>query len=104
MLSSFAVVRDRLSGPAKLITSMAMGAMVRDKTTAEDLLRNSDLDWTIVHAVRLTNGPASGYAKTLPGTATLHIGDTISRADVAAWLLTAATDHAAQRRAVAIAA
>jgi uncharacterized protein YbjT (DUF2867 family) len=104
VLSSFAVVRGRLSGPAKLVSSLAMGAMVRDKAAAQDLLRDSDLDWTIVHAVRLTNGPATGEAKAVPETATLHLGDTISRADVASWLLEAAADRSVLGRAVAIAA
>jgi uncharacterized protein YbjT (DUF2867 family) len=104
VLSSFAVVRDRLSGPAKIMSTLAMGAIVRDKATAEQLLRDSDLDVTIVHAVRLTNGPATGHAKALPDTATLRMSDSISRADAAAWLLSAAADRSAHRPAVAIAA
>jgi hypothetical protein len=103
-LSSFAVVRDRLSGPAKFMSNVAMGAMVQDKLTAEDLLRSNELDWTIVHAVRLTSGPATGRTKVLPESATLHIGDTISRADVAAWLIAAVADASTRHRAVAIAA
>jgi uncharacterized protein YbjT (DUF2867 family) len=104
MLSSFAVLRDRLSGPAKLVSSVAMSAVVRDKAAAEDLLRDSDLDWTVIHAVRLTNGPATGHAKALPDTTTVRMGATISRADVAAWLLSAATDQSARGRAVVVAA
>lgn len=104
MLSSFAVLRDRLSGPAKLMSSVAMGAIVRDKAAAEDLLRGSDLDWTIMHAVRLTNGPATGHATALPDTTTLRMGATISRADVAASLLAAAADRSARGRAVVLAA
>ena len=102
-LSSFAVLRERLSGPAKFMSSTAMGAMVKDKAAAEDALRASDLDYTLVHAVRLTNGPATGAAKPLPESATLHMGDTISRADVAAWILTALSDTTTSHRTVAIA-
>jgi uncharacterized protein YbjT (DUF2867 family) len=104
VLSSFAVVRDRLSVPAKAMSALAMGAIVRDKTTAEQLLRDSDLDVTIVHAVRLTNGPATGHANALPDAATLRLSDSISRADAAAWLLAAAADRSAHRPEVAIAA
>jgi uncharacterized protein YbjT (DUF2867 family) len=102
-LSSFAVLRERLSAPAKLMSSTAMSAMVKDKAAAEDALRAGDLDYTLVHAVRLTNGPATGAAKPLPESATLRMGDTISRADVAAWMLTALTDATTSRRSVVIA-
>jgi uncharacterized protein YbjT (DUF2867 family) len=102
MLSTFAVRRDRLSLPAKLITKLAMDSEVRDKTAAEDLLRASDLKWTIAHAVRLTNGPATGRVRVLPEEAVLHLRNTISRADVAAWLLMAVGDDSTVGRAVAI--
>ncbi|MEY9842918.1 NAD(P)-dependent oxidoreductase [Streptacidiphilus sp. EB103A] len=102
-LSSFAVLRERLSKPAKLMSSTAMAAMVKDKAAAEDALRASALDYTLVHAVRLTNGPATGTTQQLPESATLRMGDTISRADVAAWLLTALTNPATSRRSVVIA-
>ena len=103
VLSSFAVLRERLSRPAGLMSALTMGAVVKDKTAAEDLLRSSDLDWTIVHAVRLTNGPATGNVRVVPDRATLQMGDSIARADVAAWLLTAAADELTSHRAIAIA-
>ena len=65
---------------------------------------DSGLTWTVVHAVRLTNGPITARAKTLPDTATLRMSDTISRADVAAWLLSAAADQTTCGRAVVLAA
>lgn len=73
-LSSFAVLRERLSAPAKLMSSTAMSAMAKDKAAAEDALRASDLDYTLVQAVRLTNGPATGVTKLLPESATLRMG------------------------------
>ena len=103
VLSSFAVLRERLSRPAGLMSGLTMGAVVKDKTAAEDLLRSSDLDWTIIHAVRLTNGPATGSVRVVPDGATLQMGDSIARADVAAWLLTAAADELTSHRAIAIA-
>jgi hypothetical protein len=90
--------------PAKAMSS-AMGAAVRDKVTSEDLLRSSGLNYTIVHAVRLTNGPATGTARTAPQTETLRLGNTISRAELATWLLNAATDTTtASHSAVALTA
>lgn len=79
------------------------GAIVRDKVAAEDLLRASDLDRTVVHAVRLTNGAATEAAKPVPEEATLKMGHTASRADVAGILLAAATNENATRGSVALA-
>src|SRR5450631_707305 len=104
MMSSFAVARDRLSRPARFMSSLAMAAAIKDKTAAEDLLRASDLEWTIGHSVRLTNGPSVGAAKALPDGTRLGLGNTVARADVAAWLLAAATDQFSAGRTVAIAA
>ena len=50
MLSSFAVARDRLKPVSKLVTRMAMGSQIKDKTAGEEVLRASGLDWTIVYA------------------------------------------------------
>ncbi|MFE4664674.1 NAD(P)-dependent oxidoreductase [Streptomyces sp. NPDC056716] len=102
-MSSFAVLTGRLSRPAKAITGMTMAAIIKDKTAAEAALSASDLDWTVVHAVRLTNGPATGTAKQLSKDTTLRMGDTIARADVAAWMIAAAQDGAAHRRSVVLA-
>jgi uncharacterized protein YbjT (DUF2867 family) len=57
MLSSFAVARDRLSPVTKVVTGIAMGSQIKDKTAGEEVLRASSLDWTIVYATKLTNGP-----------------------------------------------
>lgn len=68
-------------------------AVFRDKAAAEQLLRASDLDWTIAYPGVLTNGPHTGQA------VATDLGDIdklkgmprISRADVADFLLTSAT-------------
>jgi uncharacterized protein YbjT (DUF2867 family) len=57
MLSSFAVARDRLTPVSKLVTRIAMGSQIKDKAAGEEVLRASGLDWTIVYATQLTNGP-----------------------------------------------
>jgi len=101
MLSSFAVARDRLTPVSKLVTRMAMGSQIRDKAAGEDVLRASGLDWTIVYATKLTNGPEAG-ASVVPETEKVGMSQKISRADVASFLLQAARDDLYSRRGVVI--
>ena len=101
MLSSFAVARDRLKPVSKLVTRMAMGSQVKDKAAGEEVLRASGLDWTIVYATKLTNGPKT-EPRVVPETEKVGISQTISRADVASFLLQAATDGLYSRRDVVI--
>jgi uncharacterized protein YbjT (DUF2867 family) len=90
MLSTFAVARDRLKAASKLLTGMVMGAQIKDKTAGEDALRASGLDWTIVYPTRLTNGPKT-EPTVVPETTKVGVLHKISRADVASFLLQAAT-------------
>ena len=101
MLSSFAVARDRLKPVSKLVTRMAMGSQVKDKTAGEEVLRASGLDWTIVYATLLTNGPKT-EPRVVPETEKVGMLQRISRADVASFLLQAATDGLYSRRDVII--
>jgi uncharacterized protein YbjT (DUF2867 family) len=101
MLSSFAVARDRLTPISKLITRMAMGSQIRDKTAGEDVLRASGLDWTIVYAAKLTHGPKT-ESRVVAETRKVGIVQKISRANVASFLLQAATDDLYSRRSVVI--
>ena len=59
MLSSFVAARDRLTPVTKVVTGIAMGSQIKDKTAGEEVLRASGLDWTIVYPTKLTNGPKS---------------------------------------------
>jgi uncharacterized protein YbjT (DUF2867 family) len=101
MLSSFAVARDRLKPVSKLVTRMAMGSQIKDKTAGEEVLRASGLDWTIVYATLLTNGPKT-EPRVVPETEKVGMSQRISRADVASFLLQAATDGLYSRRDVII--
>ena len=101
MLSTFAVARDRLKPASKLLTGMAMGPQIKDKTAGEEALRASGLDWTIVYATKLTNGPKT-EPTVVPETTKVGVSHKISRADVASFLLQAATDGLYSRRAVII--
>jgi uncharacterized protein YbjT (DUF2867 family) len=101
MLSSFAVARDRLKPVSKLVTRMAMGSQIKDKTAGEEVLRASGLAWTIVYATFLTDGPKT-EPRVVPETEKVGMSQRISRADVASFLLQAATDGLYSRRDVII--
>jgi putative NADH-flavin reductase len=57
-----------------------------DLAVAEDILRDSDLDWTVVRPPRLTNGPHTGRYRTAVDR-NVRGGFTVSRADVADLML-----------------
>ena len=59
-----------------------------DLARMEDLLRASELDWTIFRPPRLTNKPVTGHYRTAFGR-NLRGGALISRADVAHGMLAA---------------
>ncbi|TMC85657.1 MAG: SDR family oxidoreductase [Chloroflexi bacterium] len=102
VLSSFLVERQRLNVPMRLATGLVMGAMVKDKTLGEEMLRSSGLDWTIIYASPLTDGPATGSVSVLAADAKWGMSHRISRADVATWLVQTVTGAQYSRRSVAI--
>jgi putative NADH-flavin reductase len=63
-----------------------MKDLMRDKRAGEDLLRATDLDWTLVYPTRLTNGPRTGRYRS-GEVLRLRGFPTISRADVADLIL-----------------
>jgi len=102
VLSSFLVERDRLNPVTRLLTGLAMGSMIKDKSAGEKALRESDLDWTIVYASGLTGGPGGGSVVVLTEGSRWTLSHRIARADVAAWLVQAATSLQTSRRSVSI--
>ncbi len=74
----------------------------RDKVKQEKLVRDSDLNWTIIRPGQLTNGKKRGHYK--HGT---HVGNyiltkMISRADVAHFMLSQLNDDSYFKKAVGI--
>jgi putative NADH-flavin reductase len=74
-----------------------------DMRRAEEEIRHSGLDWTIVRPPALTGRAASGAYRTAMDRNLPH-GFTVSRADLAACMLSLVDDPAAVHRHVAIAA
>ena len=102
VLSSWLVQRDRMNPVLRLATGIAMKGLIKDKSAGEQLLRQSDLDWTIVYPSILGDGPATG-STVLPESAGWSLSQRISRADVAAYLIGAATSPDPSGRSVRIA-
>jgi putative NADH-flavin reductase len=108
ILVSGSIVADDGEGPAMryLVKPLARGTLLRhvaaDMRGAEEQVRESGLDWTIVRPPRLTSDPASGTYRTEIGR-NVRRGVTVSRADLAAYMLAIITDPATIHQHVGIA-
>ncbi|HCD53389.1 MAG TPA: hypothetical protein DEQ34_13150 [Balneolaceae bacterium] len=69
-----------------LIRTSSLGPAYRDLENMEEILHDSDLDWLAVRPVTLTNGTVTNKVKI---TVRYSLFSTISRGDVAAWMLDA---------------
>jgi putative NADH-flavin reductase len=102
-----AMYSDSGDGPlirwlAKPLLRRVLRASYADTARMESLVAESDLDWTFVRPSRLTDGARTGrYRKSVD--LNLRRGNVISRADVAAALLSLAEDEATVRHAVYVA-
>jgi len=88
-----------LLGPA---VKAALAGHYADLARMEDVLRASGLDWTIVRPPRLTNGPLTASYRTAFGR-NLRGGGSVSRQDVAHYLLRGVDDPGSVRQTVGIA-
>ena len=88
LMSAFGVGASRHDAPLapRLMYCTFLRAIFDDKEKAEERLRASSLDWTIVYPVLLTNGPRTGRYRA-GERLELHGLPTISRADVAHFML-----------------
>lgn len=93
LLSAFGVGEQLYEAPflARLFFRLPLRHIYNDKAIAEDFVRNSRLDWTIVSPTMLTNGPKSGRYQAGEHLE-LHGMPKISRADVAEFLVRQLTD------------
>ncbi len=76
--------RDR--SPYSLVLWATLAAKMRDKDRMEELVRASDLDWTIVRPAALSDSPHSGRYR-VGDVPRVGLSTRISRADLAEFLL-----------------
>lgn len=71
---------------AVFMAKILLGAAVKDGRVRLDLIKRSDLNWTIVRAPTLSDEPTNGNYRVV-GSADTNTGRIVSRADVATFLL-----------------
>ncbi len=105
---SGSIVTDEGEGPVlryllkPLVRSTLLRHPAADMRGAEEEIRESGLDWTIMRPPRLTSEPASGTYRTAIDR-NLPRGVTVSRGDLAAHMLAIIEDPATIRRHIGIA-
>jgi putative NADH-flavin reductase len=85
----------------RILVRLFLGDLYADKAKGEEALRHSGLDWTLVYPVTLTNGRRTGHYR-VGERLTLRGLPTISRADVADFILTQVEDRAYLRKGLLI--
>ena len=91
--------KDVIIPPAYLVGRLLFGHHVADATAMEEILMKSGLDWTIVRPPQLTDKPRTGTYRVREG----HLprfGFTISRADVADYMIKAVEDRSSIKKIV----
>lgn len=104
VMSSFIVRRKQLHVVVQRFTGLFMKKLIRDRQLGEQILMDSDLDWTIVHATRLVDKPHAAAWRVVPGGEVLSIGSHIARADAADFLLRVAESDKYRQKMVTITA
>lgn len=74
----------------------------RDKAKQERMIRESDLDWTIIRPGQLTDGKRRGTYRHGPNKGSYVLTNTISRADVADFMLSQLKDTTYLRKTTGI--
>lgn len=102
LMSSFAVRSHQLSGKTLETVKGSMGAVVMDKEASEDIVRASDLAWTIIYPTILTDDAGGQEVRVVDGAELVGFHNTIDRADVANWILDEAQNSRYIHQAVVI--
>jgi putative NADH-flavin reductase len=93
--------KDSIIPPAYLIGRLFFRDLVADASEMEHVITKSGLDWTIVRPPELTDKPRTGAYRVREG----HLprfGFTISRADVADFMIKAVENHVSSRKIVGV--
>jgi putative NADH-flavin reductase len=99
-VSSFGV-NAKIFWPEKLLLRTLFRNLFADLPVQEKLIKESGLNWTIVRPARLTNGPKTGECRSGENIY-IHPFSSISRADVADFLLKEAVAPEYQRKVATI--
>jgi putative NADH-flavin reductase len=86
---------------SRILVRLFLRDLYADKARAEQTLRQSPLDWTLVYPTMLTGGPRAGRYRVGERLALRGL-PRISRADVAAFLLAQVEDRSYTRKGVLI--
>jgi putative NADH-flavin reductase len=93
--------KDSVVPPVYLLGRLFFSGVVADASAMERIFAESELDWTLVRPPELTNKPFTGKYRVREG----HLprfGVTISRADVADFMLKAVENHLASHKIVGV--
>jgi putative NADH-flavin reductase len=85
-----------------LVARLILCNIVADHALKEEIIQRSRLDWVLVRPPRLTNGPRRGSYRHGSDIRATSIVPTISRADLADFMLRQLTDDTYVRRAPAV--
>ena len=92
VVSTAFLFRDSIIPPTHLAGRLFFAHVVADSTVAEATYQQSSLDWTIVRPPRLTDKGYTGRYRVREGHLP-HFGFTVSRADVADFMVRKAIDR-----------
>ena len=93
--------KDTFIPPAYLLGRLLFPGILADASGMERVFGESELDWTIVRPPRLTDNPYTGRYRVREG----HLprfGLTISRADVADFMIKSVENHLSVRKVVGV--
>ena len=102
---SFTGVRESRARAGWVVRNIARFPLrheIADHEAKEALVRDSGLEWTIVRAPTLTDGPATGTCRSGEDVAARSLLPRLSRADVAGFMLRQLADDSQVRRAPSI--
>lgn len=91
-----------MPAPLRLLMKAVLAAPLADHDDQESAVMRSNLDWTLVRPTGLTDRPATGSTRALRTGQKGKLGGSISRDDLAAYLLGALEDDALIGTAVGI--
>jgi putative NADH-flavin reductase len=101
IISTAFLFKDSIIPPTNLVGRLFFPNMVADASEMESFFQKSGLDWTLVRPPRLTDKPRRGRYRVreghLPG-----FGFTISRADVAAFMIKTVENRAFIQKVVGV--